>query len=94
MNLPFESKLLAQPKEIRDRMAKDVEEFVFGLLTNVFNTTDTARIVIDEILKSLSHNPGFKAETIESKNDWTKEKILEKASNITSDKGPDGDFDD
>ncbi|MCD4677430.1 MAG: class II fructose-bisphosphate aldolase [Desulfobacula sp.] len=94
LNLPFESKLLVQPKEIRDRMAKDVEEFVFGLLTNVFNTADTAQIVIDEILKNKSHDPGFKAEKIESQKDWTKDKILEKASKITADKGPDGDFDD
>ena len=31
---------------------------------------------------------------IEDKNEWTKEKIIEKALTITSDKGPDGDFDD
>jgi fructose/tagatose bisphosphate aldolase len=94
LNLPFESKLLAQPKKIQDRMAKDVEEFVFGLLTRVFNTTDTARIVMDEILKNQSHDPGFKAKKIESKKEWTKEKIMEKASRITSDKGPEGNFDD
>jgi len=94
LNLPFESKLLAQPKEIRDRMAKDVENFVFSLLTDVFNTTDTARIVMDEILKNKSHNPGSKAQKIEDQKDWTKEKIIEKALTITTDKGPDGDFDD
>ncbi|MBU8848307.1 MAG: class II fructose-bisphosphate aldolase [Desulfobacterales bacterium] len=94
LNLPFENKLLTQPKKIRDRMAENVEEFVYGLLTNVFNTTDTAQIVIDEILKNRSHDPGFKAEKIESESEWTKEKIMEKALNITSDKGPAGDFDD
>jgi len=94
LNLPFENKLLAQSKKIQDRMVKDVEDFVFGLLTQVFNTTDTARIVIDEILKNKSHDPGFKAEKIESKREWTKEKIMEKASKITADKGPEGDFDD
>jgi len=94
LNLPFESKLLVQPKEIRDRMAKDVENFVYGLLTDVFNTTDTAQIVIDEILKNKSHDPGSKAQKIESKKDWTKEKIINKALTITADKGPDGDFDD
>ena len=94
LNLPFESKLLVQPKEIRDRMAKDVENFVYGLLTDVFNTTDTAKIVIDEILKNKSHDPGSKAQKIESKKDWTKEKIINKALTITADKGPDGDFDD
>jgi hypothetical protein len=94
LNLPFENKFLAQPKEIRDRMAKDVETFVFGLLTTVFNATDTAQIVIDEILKNNSHDPGFKAEKIESEKDWTKEKILEKAADINTDKGPKGNFDD
>ena len=94
LNLPFESRLLAQPKEIRDRMAEDVEAFVFRLLTDVFNTTDTASIVIEEILKKKSHDPGPNARKIESKDEWTKEKIIEKASLIESDKGPDGDFDD
>jgi fructose-bisphosphate aldolase class II len=94
LNLPFENKFLSQPKEIRDRMAKGVEDFVYGLLTKVFNAKNTAPIVIDEILKRKSHDPGFKAEKIESKNDWTKEKIIEKASLMDIDKGPDGDFDD
>jgi len=94
LNLPFENRLLTQPKAIRDRMAKDVETFVYGLLTDVFNTTDTAGIVLDEILKNASHNPGSKAEKIESEKDWTKEKIIEKASTFTTDKGPEGDFDD
>ena len=94
LNLPFENKFLAQPKKIRDRMAKDVEEFVYGLLTRVFNATDTAQFVIDEILKNQSCDPGFKTEKIESKNDWTKEKIIEKALSITTDKGQEGDFDD
>jgi len=73
---------------------KGVEEFVYNLLTNIFNAADTAPIVIDEILKNKSHDPGEKAQKIEDKNEWTKEKIIEKASKITSDKGPDGDFDD
>ncbi len=94
LNLPFESKLLAQPKQIRDRMVKDVESFVYGLLTTVFNTKDTAPILINEILKNKSHDPGPNAKKIESQEDWTKEKIIQKASNITSDKGPEGDFDD
>ncbi len=94
LNLPFENRCLAQPQKIRDRMAKDVEDFVFNLLTDVFNTTDTASIVIDEILKNRSPDPGLKAQKIEDKHEWTKEKIVEKALTITSDKGPDGDFDD
>jgi fructose-bisphosphate aldolase, class II len=94
LNRPFESKCLAQSKEIRERMANDVEDFVFNLLTNVFNATDTADILINEILKTRSHDPGKNAQNIENQNEWTKEKIIEKALKITSDKGPDGDFDD
>ncbi len=94
MNLPFESKFLAQPKKIRDRMSKNVEDFVYTLLTDVFNATDTAPIVIDAILKNKSYDPGFNAKNIESENDWTKENIIDRASKITSDKGPEGDFDD
>lgn len=94
LNLPFESKLLTQPRQIRERMAKDVEEFVFGLLTDIFNTKDTAPIVIDAILEAQTHDPGPNAEKIEPQTEWTKEKIIEKATLIESDKGPDGDFDD
>ena len=94
LNLPFENRLLAQPKDIRDRMAKDVEEFVFGLLTKVFHTEGTASLLIEQILKNESHDPGPKCSKIESSDDWTSEKIVEKAAQLDSDKGPDGDFDD
>jgi len=94
LNLPFEGHLLAQPKEIRQRMAKNVESFVYTLLTEVFNANDTADILIANILKTKSHMPGHKAKIIESKAEWTREKIIEKAGSIVSDKGPDGDFDD
>ncbi|MCP4723156.1 MAG: class II fructose-bisphosphate aldolase, partial [Desulfobacteraceae bacterium] len=94
LNLPFESHLLALPKEIRQRMAKNVESFVYTLLTEVFNANDTADILIANILKTKSHMPGHKAKIIESKAEWTREKIIKKAGDIVSDKGPDGDFDD
>lgn len=94
LNLPFEAKFMAQPKKYRDRMSKGVEDFVYSLLTDVFNATDTAPIIIDAILKAQSHDPGPKAEIIEKKSDWTKEKIIEKASKLETDKGPDGNFDD
>ncbi|WDP89598.1 MAG: class II fructose-bisphosphate aldolase [Desulfobacter sp.] len=94
LNLPFESWLLAQTAPVRDRMVKAVESFVYTLLTDVFNATDTADYVKKQILESRSHFPGFKAEKIEDENDWTREKILEKASKIVVDKGPDGDWDD
>lgn len=94
LNLPFEAKLHAQSQEVRDRMAKGVEEFVYTLLTDVFHTNDTADILIENILQIGSHDPGPKAEKIESEHNWTKKKIIEKASQIVSDKGPDGDWDD
>jgi len=94
LNNPFENILTAQDAPVRERMVKGVEEFVYTLLTDVFNATDTADLVKKDILKTQSHTPGFKAETIEQKGDWTREKILEKAAKITSDKGPEGDFDD
>ncbi len=94
LNLPFENKLLGQPKEVRDHMAKLVEEFVHNLLVNVFNAKDTAVLAVDTILEAGSYDPGPKMEKIENPNQWTREKIMERAALITSDKGPEGDFDD
>jgi fructose-bisphosphate aldolase, class II len=94
LNKPFENKLLAQAQNIRERMAKAVEDFIYGLLINVFNTNDTAQIVIENILSKKSYDPGLKAEKIESEKEWTREKILEKALRISSNKGPKGNFDD
>jgi len=94
LNLPFENYLLAQPHDIRDRMIGRVEQFVYNMLVNVFNAKDTADIAIAGILDAGSFDPGPKAERIESPEEWTPEKIHEKASAIDSDKGPEGDFDD
>lgn len=94
LNLPFENRLLGQPREIRERMAKRVEDFTYGLMTGVFNSTDTAGIVIDAILKAGSHDPGPKAERIEDPAEWTSEKILARGENLSGNKGPKGDFDD
>ena len=94
LNLPFENKLLGQPKEIRDRMAKRVEEFIYNMLVNVLNAKDTAPLVIDAILKAGTYDPGLKSARIENPDDWTEEKIIKGASEIISDKGPEGDFED
>ncbi len=94
LNLPFENKLMGQPAEIRERMIKRVEDFVFDLLVNVFNAKDSAPLAIDIILKSGSFNLGSNGERIEDPTEWTEEKILKKAESIESDKGPEGDFDD
>ena len=94
LNLPFANQLLGQSLEVKDRMIKRVEDFVYNMLVNVFNSQDTAPFVIHEINKSGTYDPGRKAERIENPGDWTKEKIIERAKSITSDRGPEGDFDD
>jgi len=94
LNLPFESKLLAQPKAIRDRMSKRVEDFVYKMLTTVFNSVDTAPLAIEAILRANSYDPGPKAGRIEAPSDWTPEKIAVRFLSVEADKGAKGDFDD
>ena len=94
LNLPFENKLHAQPAEIRERMAKGVEDFVYELLINVFNAADTAPLAIEAILEAGSYDLGPKVGRLEDPAQWTEEKIREKAKSLSSDKGPEGDFDD
>ena len=94
LNLPFENKLLGQPLAVRERMAKRVEDFAYHMLTQVFNSTDTADIAIENMLTAGSYDPGPKAERIEDPAAWTPEKILEKGALMGGDKGPEGDFDD
>lgn len=94
LNLPFENKILGQTKEIRDRMAKGVEDFVYDLLVNVFNAKDTAPLAVKAILEAGSYNLGPKAQRIDDPNEWTAEKIKERAAGLSSDKGPKGNFDD
>ena len=94
LNLPFENKLLGQPKDVRERMAKGVEDFVYELLANVFNAGDTAPLAIDAILKAGSYDLGLKAARIEDPAEWTEAKIRELAASLNADKGSAGDFDD
>jgi fructose-bisphosphate aldolase, class II len=94
LNLPFENKLLALPKDIRERMAQGVEDFVYTLLTQVFNAQDTAPLALEAILDAGSHDLGPKSARIEDPSQWTQDKIQERAATLDSDKGPAGDFDD
>jgi len=94
LNLPFENKLLAQPKDIRDRMAKRVEDFIYKMLVEVFNAKDTAPLAIAAILAAGSHDLGPKGSRIEDPAEWSEAKIVEKAKEISSDKGATGNFDD
>ena len=94
LNLPFENKLLAQPKEIRDRMAKEVEDFAYKMMTEVFNSQNTAPLAIEAILKAGSYDLGPKVTRMEDPTEWTENKIIELASRLGSEKGPAGKFDD
>ena len=94
LNLPFENKLMGQPKTVRERMIKRVETFVYNMLVNVFNAKDTAPLAINAILEVGTFDPGPKALRIEDPDEWTPEKIAQRAASITSEKGPKGDFDD
>ncbi len=94
LNLPFENKLLAQPKEIRDRMAKEVEDFAYKMMREVFNAEDTAPLAIGTILKAGSYDLGSKGLRMENPSEWTENKITERASRLGSDKEHAGKFDD
>lgn len=94
LNLPFENKLLGQPRQVRERMVDRVADFVYKMLVDVLNARDTAPLGIEAILKAGSHDLGPKAERIEDSAEWTKEKIVEKARGLDSDEGPKGNFDD
>ncbi len=94
LNLPFENRLLGQPQEVRERMIRRVEDFIYNMLVNVFNAENTADLALKAILETGSHDPGAKAERIENPEEWSPDKIVERAATITSDKGEKGDFDD
>ena len=94
LNLSFENKLLAQPKEVRERMAKRVEAFAYKIMTEVFNSLDTAPLAVEAILKAGSYDVGPKGTQIEDPAHWTREQIVERAKSISGDKGPEGNFED
>jgi fructose-bisphosphate aldolase class II len=94
LNLPFENKLLAQPKEVRDRIVEQVGAFAYKMMTEVFNSRDTAPLAIEAILKAGSYDLGPKVGRMEDPTEWTEAKIVERASHLASDKGPAGKFDD
>ncbi len=94
LNLPFENRLLAQPAEIRERMAKRVETFAYKMFTEVFNATDTAPLAIAEILKANSYDLGAKGSQIEDPAYWTEALFVERAKSLDGDKGQAGNFDD
>ena len=94
LNLPFESPFLAQPKEIRERMALRVEDFTYKMMTEVFNAQDTAPLAVEAILAAGSYDLKPKTGRIEDPADWTDAKIVERAASLDTDKGAAGNFDD
>jgi fructose-bisphosphate aldolase class II len=94
LNLPFENKILGQPKAVRDRMARRVENFIYTMLVEVFNAADTARFGVEAILEAGSHDIGPKTGRVESPENWTETEIRERAAILNTDKGPAGNFDD
>ncbi len=94
LNLPFENKLLSQPREIRDRVEARVENFIYNMIASVFNAQDTAPLAIEAILKANGYDTGPKAERIENPAEWTAARIIERGKQIDSNKGPAGNFDD
>ncbi|HFQ81776.1 MAG TPA: ketose-bisphosphate aldolase [Desulfobacterales bacterium] len=94
LNLPFEPKLMGQPREVRERMVQRVEDFVYTLLTGVFNAGDSAPLAIAEILKAGSYDLGSKSGRIADISEWTEEKIRARAAELVINDSPAGDFDD
>lgn len=94
LNLPFENKLLGQPSEIRSNMSDRVASFAYNMIVNVLNSGDTAPLAIQAILEAGSCDCGPKAARIENPDDWTADKIIQRASALSSDRGEAGDFDD
>ena len=94
LNLPFENKMQGLPRDVRERMAKGVEDFVYELLVDVFNAEGTAPLAIEAILKADSYDLGPKGSRIEDPTQWTERLIHERANKINVEKGAAGDFDD
>jgi fructose-bisphosphate aldolase class II len=94
LNLPFETKLMGQPREVRERMTKRVANFIYNMLVDVFNAKDTAPLAIEAILSAGSYDLGPKATRIEDPAEWTERKIVEGAASLKTEKGPAGDFED
>lgn len=94
LNLAIERLLLAQEKKVRERMVKRVEDFVYNMLTGVFNAEGSATLAKEAILKADSYDLGAKGTKLEDPDEWTKEQIIERAKTLDVDKGPEGDFDD
>ena len=75
-------------------MCKAVEEFVYNMLTTVFNAEGTATLAKELILQAGSFDLGSKGKQLENPLEWTKELIVERAKSLDVNTGPEGNFDD
>ena len=75
-------------------MVEGVEDFAYKMMTEVFNSQDTAPLAIEAILEAGSYDLGPKVTRIENPAEWTESKIIERASRLGSDKGSAAKFDD
>ena len=94
LNIAFENRIMGQPAAIRERMVRRVEDFVYTILVEVFNAGNTASCGVQAILDAGSYDLGPKSGRIETPEEWTEEKIREKAACLDGNNGPEGDFDD
>ena len=94
LNLPMDNLLHGQTREVRERMCRRVEDFVYNILVNVFNAQGTATIAREIVLAAGSADLGKKAERQEDPADWTREKIIERARTLNVNAGPQGNFED
>jgi fructose/tagatose bisphosphate aldolase len=94
LNLPMDNLLHGQTREVRERMSRRVEDFIYNILVNVFNAQGTATLAREIILAAGSADLGKKAERREDPADWTREKIIERARTLNVNAGPQGNFED
>ncbi|MGL1931231.1 MAG: class II fructose-bisphosphate aldolase [Desulfotalea sp.] len=94
LNLVFESQIMAQSADIRKRMEGVVVDFVYTLLSDVFNATGTATIAKELLVEVGTYDLGGKIGVIEDVALWTPEQIHERAKDLDVDHGPAGDFED
>ena len=94
LNLAFENRIMGQPREIRERMEARVADFVHAMLKDVFNAADSAQYALDTIIQAGSYDLGPKAQRLEQPEEWTVEKIRQRATHLGGDKGTGENFDD
>jgi fructose-bisphosphate aldolase class II len=94
LNILFENRFVAQPAEIRMRMAKRVEDFACKMMTEVLNAQDTAPLAVEAILAAGSYDLKPKVGRLEDPGEWTDAKIIARAKSLSTDKGAKGHFDD